>query len=78
MQSTVTMAVQVNGKVRAQITVERPTPIAEIAMPESMLLPFIFDFERPDPSLVGQEESLFELLQTAPGAAGSAYVAEPD
>ena len=47
-------------------------------MPESMLLPFIFDFERPDPSLVGQEESLFELLQTAPGAAGSAYVAEPD
>ena len=38
---------------RARVVVERPTPIAEIAMPESMLLPFIFDFERPDPSLDG-------------------------
>ena len=63
---------------RAPITVERPPQIAEISMPESLMLPFIFDFERPDPSLVGAEESLFELLQTAPGAAGSAYVAEPD
>ncbi len=63
---------------RAPITVERPPQVAEISMPESLMLPFIFDFERPDPSLVGQEESLFELLQTAPGAAGSAYVAEPD
>ena len=63
---------------RAPIIVERPTPIAEIAMPESLMLPFIFDFERPEPSLMGQEESLFELLQSAPGAGGSAYVAEPD
>jgi DNA-directed RNA polymerase subunit beta' len=63
---------------RAAITVERPTPIAEIAMPESLLLPFIFDFERPEPMLAGEEESLFELLQAGPGAATSAYVAEPD
>jgi hypothetical protein len=66
---------------RAPITVERPTPIAEISMPESLLLPFIFDFERPEPLLPGDEESLFELLQAGPGAlAGTAagYVAEPD
>ena len=62
---------------RASIIVERPTPIAEIAMPESLLLPFIFDFERPEPMLAGEEESLFELLQAGP-VAGSAYVAEPD
>ncbi|MEZ4553657.1 MAG: DNA-directed RNA polymerase subunit beta' [Dehalococcoidia bacterium] len=66
---------------RAPITVERPTPIAEISMPESLLLPFIFDFERPEPLLPGDEESLFELLQQGPGAlagAGAGYVAEPD
>src|SRR5690606_41816471 len=53
---------------RASIIVERPTPIAEISMPESLLLPFIFDFERPEPLLPGDEESLFELLQSSPGA----------
>jgi len=66
---------------RAPIIVERPTPIAEIAMPESLLLPFIFDFERPEPLLPGDEESLFELLQQGPGAlagAAAGYVAEPD
>jgi len=67
---------------RAPITVERPTPIAEISMPESLLLPFIFDFERPEPLLPGDEESLFELLQASPGAAlagtAAGYVAEPD
>ena len=66
---------------RASIIVERPTPIAEIPMPESLLLPFIFDFERPEPLLPGDEESLFELLQASPGVlAGTAagYVAEPD
>jgi len=63
---------------RATITVERPTPIAEIALPESLLLPFIFDFERPEPMLPGEEESLFELLQAGPGSATAAYVAEPD
>ena len=63
---------------RAPIIVERPTPIAEIPMPESMLLGFTFDFERLEaPSAEG--ESLFELLQTAPGGAGgSSFVAEPD
>ena len=65
---------------RAPIIVERPTPIAEIAMPESMLLPFIFDFERPQPLLPGEEESLFELLQQSPAGAlaTASYVAEPD
>ncbi len=66
---------------RASIIVERPTPIAEISMPESLLLPFIFDFERPEPLLPGDEESLFELLQSSPGAltgAAAGYVAEPD
>ncbi|MBM4415495.1 MAG: DNA-directed RNA polymerase subunit beta' [Chloroflexi bacterium] len=63
---------------RAPIIVERPTPIAEIPMPESLLLGFTFDFELLEgPSLEG--ESLFELLQTAPGGvSGSAFVAEPD
>ena len=65
---------------RAPIIVERPTPIAEIAMPESLLLPFIFDFERPQPLLPGDEESLFELLQQGPAGAlaTASYVAEPD
>ena len=62
---------------RAPIIVERPTPIAEIAMPESLLLPFIFDFEHPEPMIAGEEESLFELLQ-AGTPSSSAYVAEPD
>ena len=64
---------------RAPITVERPVPIAEIPIPESLLLPFIFDFERPE-LLDGEEESLAELMQAEPGelALAGAYVAEPD
>ena len=64
---------------RAEITVERPAPIAEMPMPESLLLPFIFDFERPD-GPDGEGESLAELMQTEPGdlALAGAYVAEPD
>ncbi len=64
---------------RAEITVERPAPIAEMPMPESLLLPFIFDFERPD-GPDGEGESLAELMQAEPGdlAMAGAYVAEPD
>jgi len=64
---------------RAPIIVERPAPIAEMAMPESMLLPFQFDFERE--RLVGIDDSMFE---TSPegrrelAAAGSGFIAEPD
>jgi DNA-directed RNA polymerase subunit beta' len=64
---------------RAKITVERPTPIAEIAMPESMLLPFTFDFERGE-ALIGETPSVFqpgeEIKAELAGAAS--YVAEPD
>ncbi len=62
---------------RATITVERPAPIAEMAMPESLLLPFQFDFERAE---LGGEDSLFELdmeSQRELAGAGS-FVAEPD
>ena len=64
---------------RAEVTVERPAPIAEMPMPESLLLPFIFDFERPD-SASAEGESLAELMQAEPGdlAMAGAYVAEPD
>ncbi len=64
---------------RAEITVERPAPIAEMPMPESLLLPFIFDFERHD-APDGEGESLAELMQAEPGdlALAGAYVAEPD
>ena len=44
---------------RAQVTVDRPTPIAEMAMPESLLLPFAFDFERE--AMFGGTPSIFEL-----------------
>ena len=64
---------------RAQITVERPTPIAEIPIPESLLLPFIFDFERPE-GIEGEDAALAELMQAEPGklALAGSYVAEPD
>ena len=64
---------------RAQITVERPAPIAEMPMPESLLLPFIFDFERPE-GVEGEGASLAELMQSEPGklAVAGSYVAEPD
>jgi DNA-directed RNA polymerase subunit beta' len=64
---------------RAQITVERPAPIAEMPMPESLLLPFIFDFERPE-GIEGEGDSLAELMAAEPGelAVAGSYVAEPD
>ncbi len=54
---------------RATITVTRPTPIDEIAMPESLLLPFMFDFER--------VESLPDIFQPEAALAAASYVAEP-
>ena len=64
---------------RAQITVERPTPIAEIPIPESLLLPFLFEFEREE--LFGAEKTAFELAQadqTPELAAATSFVAEPE
>ena len=63
---------------RAEIVVERPEPIAEIAMPDSMVLPFIFDFERQETLLSSRqavppiEERIAEL------ADATSYVATPD
>jgi len=64
---------------RAKIVVERPTPIAEIAMPESLLLPFIFDFERQE-LLVGATPSVFQpsTEMAAELAGAGSYVAEPE
>jgi len=64
---------------RARVTVERPTPIAEIAMPESMLLPFIFDFERQE-LVYGEAPSVFAATadMKAELAGVTSYVAEPD
>ena len=61
---------------RAKITVERPTPIAEIAIPESLMLPFLFEFER-DAQLA--EQSAFELVEAdqVPELA-STFMADPD
>jgi DNA-directed RNA polymerase subunit beta' len=63
---------------RAQITVERPEPIAEIAMPESLLLPFIFDFERQE-AIIGEAPSVFEPTDDmkAELAGATSFVAEP-
>ncbi len=55
---------------RATITVERPTPIAEIAMPESLLLPFMFEFERGD--------FLSDIFEPEAALAAASYVAEPN
>jgi len=55
---------------RAPITVERPTPIAEIAMPESLLLPFMFEFER--------AEIAGEVFEPEAALAAASYVAEPN
>ena len=64
---------------RARVIVERPTPIAEIAMPESMLLPFIFDFERQE-LVYGETSSVFATTagMKAELAGVTSYVAEPD
>ncbi len=64
---------------RANVVVERPTPIAEIAMPESLMLPFTFDFERAE-SFLGQTPSVFEPTEEmrAELAGVSSFTAEPD
>ena len=64
---------------RARVVVERPTPIAEIAMPESMLLPFIFDFERQE-LVYGEASSVFAPTaeMKAELAGVTSYVAEPE
>lgn len=64
---------------RAEVTVERPEPIAEIAMPDSMVLPFIFDFERQE-NVIGETSSAFMPSEemTAELAGATSYVAEPD
>ncbi len=64
---------------RAEVIVERPEPIAEIAMPESMVLPFIFDFERQE-NLIGETPAVFQPSEemTAELAGATSYVAEPD
>jgi hypothetical protein len=64
---------------RAKVTVVRPEPIAEIAMPDSMVLPFIFDFERQE-NLIGDTPTVFQPSEemTAELAGATSYVAEPD
>ncbi len=64
---------------RAEVVVERPEPIAEISMPESMVLPFIFDFERQE-NLIGETPSVFQPSEemTAELAGATSYVAEPE
>ena len=64
---------------RAEVIVERPEPIAEISMPESMVLPFIFDFERQE-TLIGETPTVFQPSEemTAELAGTASYVAEPD
>ncbi|MYH41775.1 MAG: hypothetical protein F4150_08520 [Chloroflexi bacterium] len=65
---------------RAQVTVDRPAPIAEMAMPESLLLPFAFDFERE--AMFGSTPSIFELGEELErelvGGAPVSFVADPD
>ena len=65
---------------RSKITVERPTPIAEIPIPESLLLPFLLDFERAE-IYGGDEETAFELAEADRPpelAALTSFVAEPE
>jgi len=64
---------------RASVVVERPTPIAEIAMPESLMLPFTFDFEREE-MFVGQTPSVFEPTEEmrAELAGVTSFTADPD
>ena len=65
---------------RSKITVERPTPIAEIPIPESLLLPFLLDFERAE-IYGGDKETAFELAEADRPpelAALTSFVAEPE
>ena len=64
---------------RASVVVERPTPIAEIAMPESLMLPFTFDFERQE-AYLGQAPSVFEPTDEmrAELAGVTSFTADPD
>ena len=64
---------------RATIVLERPEPIAEIAIPDSMILPFIFDFERQE-VVIGDAPTAFEAGDeiTAELAGVTSYVADPD
>ena len=64
---------------RASIVVERPEPIAEIAIPDSMILPFIFDFERQE-VIIGDTPTAFEAGEeiTAELTGVTSYVADPD
>ncbi|MSQ36672.1 MAG: hypothetical protein EXR63_06045, partial [Dehalococcoidia bacterium] len=63
---------------RAPVVVVRPVPIAEIAMPESLMLPFLFEFERE--AMLGEERAAVELLGTerVPELVAASFVAEPD
>ena len=64
---------------RASVVVERPAPIAEIAMPESLMLPFTFDFERAE-MVLGETPSVFEPSDEmrAELAGVASYTADPD
>ncbi len=62
---------------RASVVVERPTPIAEIPIPESLLLPFLFDFEREERLAAEQAAELSGEADRTPELATS-FVAEPD
>ncbi|MDA1010827.1 MAG: DNA-directed RNA polymerase subunit beta', partial [Chloroflexi bacterium] len=64
---------------RASVIVERPAPIAEIAMPESLMLPFTFDFERAE-MVLGETPSVFEPTDEmrAELAGVTSYTADPN
>ena len=62
---------------RAQIIVERPAPVAEIPIPESLLLPFLFDFEREERELEAAAAIELAATQKEPEMVTS-FVADPD
>ena len=61
---------------RAKITVTRPTPIAEVPIPESLLLRFAFDFELAESAELSPFALDAEAQRELEGA--PSYVAEPD
>ena len=64
---------------QAKVTVVRPIPIAEIPIPESLLLPFLFEFEREE--RLAAEAAALELSdgdQIPEVVAPTSFVAEPD